>query len=180
MHNSTSHYLEEWAMPLRRSLRADLVAAVTRYDRTRQRRRDYDPGALARYVQRCEQVAATVEAGGDLTHALNAAFDGRLRDRVALYLRDLGYRVDVRVGTLSELRVDQVPARFPRLIRACMWVACLSETEAASAIWCHLHGLSYAGEAVNHFGGVEKLLRRAWETRHASRAAARRRAAKAA
>lgn len=51
--------------------------------------------------------------------------------------------------------------RFPRLIQAMQWVGCLSEGEATACIRDYLAGLAYSGEAVNHFGGTQPLIRRA-------------------
>jgi hypothetical protein len=57
--------------------------------------------------------------------------------------------------------------RYPRLIRAMCWVACLSMGEAA----CALRDLRHypdamGGEAVCHFGGPEQAVKSAIQARH--------------
>ena len=71
----------------------------------------------------------------------------------------------------SYLDHDEAARRYPRLIRAMRWVACLNSTEAQSAIIMHRAGHEFAGEAVNHFGGCRAVIRRAFRCRHASRRA---------
>lgn len=67
---------------------------------------------------------------------------------------------------------DEAAARYPRLLCAMRWVACLNSTEAQSAIIMHRAGHEFAGEAVNHFGGCRRVIRRAIECRHVTRRAA--------
>ena len=63
---------------------------------------------------------------------------------------------------------EEAARRFPRLLRAMRWVACLNSTEAQSAIIMHLAGHEFAGEAVNHFGGCRKVIRHAIRCRNVS------------
>jgi hypothetical protein len=57
--------------------------------------------------------------------------------------------------------------RYPRLIRAMCWAACLSTGEAACAIrdFRHYPGCM-GGEAVAHYGGPERAIREAIRHRH--------------
>ena len=66
----------------------------------------------------------------------------------------------------------EATARYPRLLRAMAWVACLNSTEAQSAVIMHRAGHEYAGEAVNHFGGCRAVIRNAIRCRHVTRRAA--------
>lgn len=61
---------------------------------------------------------------------------------------------------------DVIRARFPRLIRAMRWSAILTESEAISAIQLWQIGDTWAGEAVNHFGGIPAVLGAAIRCRH--------------
>jgi hypothetical protein len=54
-------------------------------------------------------------------------------------------------------RQHRIPAPV-RLLRAARWVAILCEGEASSCVRDHRDGLSFSGEAVNHFGGCESVL----------------------
>ena len=63
---------------------------------------------------------------------------------------------------------DWIEARYPRLIRAMKFAACLCDLEAISCIQMHLAGHAYAGEAVNHYGGNVAVLRGAIRCRHAT------------
>ncbi len=54
--------------------------------------------------------------------------------------------------------LDTIRARYPRLIRAMCWAACLTSSEAVGAIYDHQIGDRWAGEAVNHFGGIPAVL----------------------
>lgn len=55
--------------------------------------------------------------------------------------------------------------RFPNLIRNMMYVACLSRHEATACIAAHLRGENWDSEAVNHFGGVKRVLEAAHNRR---------------
>jgi hypothetical protein len=65
--------------------------------------------------------------------------------------------------------------RYPRLVRAMQWVAILSSGEAGCALRDYVYardGVTHAnlmrwggGEAVSHFGGPLRVIRRAIETR---------------
>lgn len=66
---------------------------------------------------------------------------------------------------------EEVAQRYPRLLRAMRWAACLSEMEAISCIAMHSAGHAYAGEAVNHYGGNLAVIRGAIRCRAASRRA---------
>jgi hypothetical protein len=57
--------------------------------------------------------------------------------------------------------------RWPHLLKAMGYVACLSEGEAISALRAYFRGDPYACEAVAHFGGPEAVLRAAIEKRSA-------------
>ena len=71
----------------------------------------------------------------------------------------------------SYMRIEDAEMRFPRLVRSMRFAACLNSTEAASAIVMHRAGHAWAGEAVNHYGGVRAVLRGAIRCRHAARRA---------
>jgi len=58
----------------------------------------------------------------------------------------------------------EIGRRFPRVIRALRDAAALSHTEAVGAIYMHQIGDTWAGEAVNHFGGVPALFRAAFRS----------------
>ncbi len=53
---------------------------------------------------------------------------------------------------------EQIKARYPRLLAAMKWAACLTDHEATSCIQMHQLGDNWAGEAVNHFGGTRAVL----------------------
>lgn len=72
----------------------------------------------------------------------------------------------------SYLDHDEAARRYPRLIRAMRWVACLAQLEAQSAIIMHRAGHAWAGEAVNHAGGCAAVIRNAIRCRHITRRAA--------
>lgn len=57
-------------------------------------------------------------------------------------------------------------ARFPRLMRCMMWVACLSTGEADACVQSYLNGDEYSSEAVAHYGGSTVVVYRAWRKRH--------------
>lgn len=71
----------------------------------------------------------------------------------------------------SYMPQDEAEARFPRLVRSLRFAACLNSTEAANAIVMHRAGHQWAGEAVNHYGGVVAVLQGAVRCRHAARRA---------
>jgi hypothetical protein len=52
----------------------------------------------------------------------------------------------------------EIGLRYPRLIQALMWVACLSHGEAVACIRDHRQNFAYSSEAVNHFGGTKRCL----------------------
>jgi hypothetical protein len=86
------------------------------------------------------------------------------RSRKALdFLPDLRIPVKQRVYASTH--------NTPRLIKAMMWVACLSEGEAKSCIRDYRAGYQKFGgcEAVEHFGGPKNVIRRAWEVRENTR-----------
>jgi hypothetical protein len=56
--------------------------------------------------------------------------------------------------------------RTPKLLRAMRWVAILSHGEAEAALRDFRAGLSYSGEAVNHYGGTRAVIERAIAQRH--------------
>lgn len=56
---------------------------------------------------------------------------------------------------------DELRARYPRLIRSMRWASILSEGEACGALYQHQIGNGWAGEAVNHAGGVVAVIRHA-------------------
>lgn len=60
-----------------------------------------------------------------------------------------------------EMTHAEIARRYPRLLNAMTYAACLTSSEATSAIQAHQRGQESAGEAVNHFGGVSRLLERA-------------------
>lgn len=70
-----------------------------------------------------------------------------------------------------EITYQSIQNRWPRLVSAIQWVACLSIGEAAACIRDYLEGREFSGEAVNHFGGTKQVLEAA--IRPYSRQAAR-------
>lgn len=64
------------------------------------------------------------------------------------------------------LTYEDCIARYPRLIRAMQFVACLTKGEAGCAIRDYRAGSLYSGEAVNHFGGTSVVIARAIVQRH--------------
>lgn len=82
-----------------------------------------------------------------------------------------------RNSTREYLPLDGILARYPRLVRAACWAACLSTHEAASCIQMWRAGHAWAGEAVNHYGGCRAVLLGAIRCRFAARRAYPRRAA---
>jgi len=75
---------------------------------------------------------------------------------------------------IGYLTNEECTARWPRLTRACQWVAILSRGEAGCALRDYRAGGDMrqygGGEAVSHFGGPERVIRRAIATRSAARA----------
>lgn len=61
----------------------------------------------------------------------------------------------------SPMSPETIRTRYHRLIQTMCWSACLTESEAVGAIRHHQIGEKWAGEAVNHFGGVVSVLRAA-------------------
>jgi hypothetical protein len=62
---------------------------------------------------------------------------------------------------------EQIRQRYPRLLRAMIWVAILSEGEAVGAIQGYQEGREYTSEAVGHFGGASRVIHEAcsWQAR---------------
>lgn len=56
---------------------------------------------------------------------------------------------------------ENLERKYPRLIRAMQFVACLSLGEALACLRDYKAGYDYSGEAVNHFGGTQAVLARA-------------------
>jgi hypothetical protein len=56
---------------------------------------------------------------------------------------------------------EQIKRRYPRLLRAMIWVAVLSEGEAVGVIQGYQEGREYTSEAVGAFGGASRVIRRA-------------------
>jgi hypothetical protein len=56
---------------------------------------------------------------------------------------------------------EQIRQRYPRLLRAMIWVAILSEGEAVGVIQGYQEGREYTSEAVEAFGGASRVIRRA-------------------
>jgi hypothetical protein len=56
---------------------------------------------------------------------------------------------------------EQIRQRYPRLLRAMIWVAVLSEGEAVGVIQGYQEGREYTSEAVEAFGGASRVIRRA-------------------
>lgn len=61
-------------------LRASLVHGLTRYDRRRVNRRDYNPYALAQYLARIDEIMEDIDRGATPRAAVIAAFSGQLCD----------------------------------------------------------------------------------------------------
>ena len=71
--------------------------------------------------------------------------------------------------TREHLTYQECAARYPLLVRACKWVAILSDGEAACAIRDYRDGFQgpgFGSEAVAHFGGPRAVIERAWQVRH--------------
>jgi hypothetical protein len=66
---------------------------------------------------------------------------------------------------------EEVAHRWPRLLRAMCWAACLNDAEAVSCLVMHRAGHGFAGEAVNHYGGCVAVIRSAIRCRRAARRA---------
>ncbi len=66
----------------------------------------------------------------------------------------------------------QLLARYPRVAALARWTACLTTGEVTSWLKAYREGHLWAGEAVNHYGGVMELaqsvarLRTNYSTRH--------------
>jgi hypothetical protein len=56
---------------------------------------------------------------------------------------------------------ENLERKYPRLIRAMQFVACLSQGEALACLRDYKAGYDYSSEAVNHFGGCRAVLERA-------------------
>jgi hypothetical protein len=56
---------------------------------------------------------------------------------------------------------ENLERKYPRLIRAMQFVACLSRGEALACLRDYRAGFDYSSEAVNHFGGCRAVLERA-------------------
>ena len=69
------------------------------------------------------------------------------------------------------LSADECAKRYPRLLRAMKWAACLSETEASATLRDLRNGNARygGGEAVSHFGGPLAVLQAAKRCRHNTR-----------
>jgi hypothetical protein len=76
-----------------RDLGTDLAHAVTRHDRAQSRGKSHNRNALGIYLGRCDDIVARVTSGESLQAAIETEFCDRLRDRVLIYMRDLGYPV---------------------------------------------------------------------------------------
>jgi len=76
----------------------------------------------------------------------------------------------------ERITIEQALARWPALVRACQWVAILSDSEAGCALRDHSNRSSGSCEAVEHYGGAGEVVRDAWRlrrmvpTRHRSQA----------
>lgn len=64
----------------------------------------------------------------------------------------------------------EIERRYPRLIRAMRWAACLTPGEAVCAIYLYQMGDDYSSEAVNHYGGNRAVIRDAFHGRATVRA----------
>lgn len=72
----------------------------------------------------------------------------------------------------QHLTFEECLQRYPRLVKTMQWVAILSSGEAACAIRDYRDGFKgreYGGEAVNHFGGPEAVIRAGIRSRHTVR-----------
>jgi hypothetical protein len=61
-----------------------ITTAITAYDRRQEKRKGYNPYALAHYCGAAQGVEAAVDAGQDLRAAILEHFLGRLCDHVLL------------------------------------------------------------------------------------------------
>lgn len=67
-------------------------------------------------------------------------------------------------NTQKPMPLAEIERRFPRIVRACRAAAILSHGEAVGAVYMHQIGDAWAGEAVNHFGGIPALFRAAFRS----------------
>jgi hypothetical protein len=67
---------------------------------------------------------------------------------------------------MSSCNCRMNPHRMRHLTRAMQRAANLSPLEARSAIRMWRLGYQFSGEAVNHYGGIERVLQDAIRTRH--------------
>jgi hypothetical protein len=68
------------------------------------------------------------------------------------------------------LSSEEAAKRWPRLLRACKWVAILTTNEASCMLRDWVRGFRLGGcEAVAHFGGPQRVLSEAIRVRHAVR-----------
>lgn len=65
----------------------------------------------------------------------------------------------------SNRALHKIEARYPRLLSLMRFVGCLSNTEASACIRDYVDGFEYSSEAVHHYGGAPKLIKRAVELR---------------
>lgn len=84
---------------------------------------------------------------------------------------------------LQEVSWGEIVERWPRVLEAVKWAALLSDGEGIACIRDYVAGRRYCGEAVNHFGGTQKVMDRAasaqvrhaiWENQRAFRLYAKR------
>lgn len=71
-----------------------------------------------------------------------------------------------RSACAVRLTSNEALRRWPRLARACQWVAILSAGEAGCAICDYWNGSRGSCEAVDHFGGATAVVRCAWRIRN--------------
>lgn len=56
--------------------------------------------------------------------------------------------------------------RYPNLIKFCQRVALLCQHEAVYCVTSYKNGWLHAGEAVNHYGGTQRVIEQAIKMRH--------------
>lgn len=68
-----------------------LTSAVTRYDRSQERKRHYNPYALAIYLGRVDDIMDDIRKGADPRARIESGFNDRLRDYVLRFVKEAGF-----------------------------------------------------------------------------------------
>ena len=74
-----------------------------------------------------------------------------------------------RCAFLRSYHIPYILVHYPRLVRAIQVIAVLSGKEAAACIQDLKAGRHWSGEAVDRYGGTDKVARDAWRYRKLAR-----------